>query len=920
MRRKTTIFMLLAAFIMSATTLFAESPRLVLVEEFTNASCGPCANVNPAFQDYLLENLDNVVPVIFRTSFPDSDVIYSANPTMYNSRTSYYGVTGVPNARVNGTFSENPGHLNDVKTEINTYAGTTSPITITIDETRDGMNMDFTVTVASDDALNGVRLRVAIVEFYHYYEDAGSNGEKDFYFIAREMLPSPTGQLLSIAAGSESSFDYGYTINSDWNADGMFIAAWVQDDSDKEVLQAGTTLETIRAQLDYETTFLTIPASETTTETFTVTNPTDEEMTVALSLNEDKSAKPEDFMVDLSETEVTLTPGETKSINVSITPGQQAGFVALVINAVPTDVSQIPIAQEISIYALTDNTENVIYTGSNNAIGFEYNAFTEIGSYAQKTAILPIHSGVMTAYPSSGFERAIFSVDFNSRGLIGASVSSMNQYVMSAISSMLNAGKKVLVCAEVEYAQLSGQYPSALGKSFYEGTLMIQSSGEPIRRFTTNSNNQITGFTEFNCKGVNGHEIGDDLNFDMNKYNPSTHPYYVFYTEIFEKMSGSPAEKFLYFDNDQTHGGGYNVVRGDGKLVYLAFPFKAIPSADDREQLMGRIWQWLDKVIVEDGPSLYLSTLNLDFGEVNVNTTTEETFKIENRGNQELVITKLDFFWNDDEVFAFVDKPNLPLRIDAEGSYDITVSFTPTEAKTYDTPGIEVESNDEDAGIQSIMLNGVGTQPGTGPSISTVADIDFGKVTVGENSPKIIVIENDGDENLVINDIYIHNDETGVFKVQIQGNHEFPIVLEPLDAINVIVTFTPAEVETYDQAVLRILSNDSDETTFDIPLAGNGGANSVEDGVASIDGLEMTAGPNPFVSNTTIRYAISQPQNIEITIVDALGNVVANLASGYHSNGEYTADFDAAKLASGTYYVIARSGDRTARLPIALVR
>ncbi|MBI9034293.1 MAG: hypothetical protein JEZ03_07470, partial [Bacteroidales bacterium] len=42
--------LVLLFFAFSAVTLgFSQSQRLVLVEEFTQASCGPCAGQNPAF-------------------------------------------------------------------------------------------------------------------------------------------------------------------------------------------------------------------------------------------------------------------------------------------------------------------------------------------------------------------------------------------------------------------------------------------------------------------------------------------------------------------------------------------------------------------------------------------------------------------------------------------------------------------------------------------------------------------------------------------------------------------------------------------------------------------------------------------------------------------------------------------------------
>jgi hypothetical protein len=908
--------MLIVAMIFSASTIFAESPRLVLVEELTNASCGPCATYNPAFHTYIIDNLDKMVPIIYHPWYPGKDVMYDDNTTMHRGRTEYYGTPGVPNAVVNGSWDENPGNLQDVKDKINEYAGTMSPITITIDETVDGNNVDFSVTVATDEDLTGMRLRVAAVEFYHYYDDAGNNGEVDFPFIAREMFPSHDGQALSVTAGNEVSFDYDYTIDSEWNADQMYLVAWVQDDdSDNEVLQAATTLETIRSKITYAGSYLTIPAADKTTETITIENPNDKEVDIAVRINESKSVMPDDFTIELSENNFTLPAGGTKDVDVNITTSDQAGFIIVNVEAVPENTEEIPILQDVNIYAMTDNAENVIYVGTNNAVGFEYNSFTAIDKYSQKTVALPLNTTVMTAYPSGNFERAIFSMDYFNRGNIGAQTS-MNQMVMSSINTMLSTGKKVLICASIEQTFIDGQYASSMGKSFFDNTLAIEATSNPEIRVTTNQQGQITGVKQFPCDGVNGHEIGDDFDITMNQFNQSTHPFYVIYTEQFEPTSESNAEKFLYYDNDPESGAGFNLIRGESKLVYLSFTFKAIADQATRDLLMERIWTWLDKEVVEEGPSISLNTTSLDFGEVEIGNTAEENLIISNEGNKELVVSGAEFFWNDDDVYSFVDKPNMPLRIDPQTMDTLKIAFAPEEAKTYDTPGIDIESNDPNSAVTSIMLMGIGVQPGSGPTISAADQIDFGEVMVGSKTNKITEIENIGDEALVITDIFIADDEDNVFSLGTLP--QFPISLEPGDPQQLVVEFEPGEQKTYDMSSIQIESNDESNETLNIPLLGVGSPNSVEDGTA--DGFAMTAGPNPFESATKISYNLTKPQFVEIRVVDARGGVIANLDSGFKNTGEYEVDFDASSFSQGTYYVVAKVGGQTARLPIVLVR
>ena len=58
----------------------AQTQRLILVEEFTNASCGPCALSNPSFNTLMTANASKVVAIRYHSSFPGYDPFYSQNP------------------------------------------------------------------------------------------------------------------------------------------------------------------------------------------------------------------------------------------------------------------------------------------------------------------------------------------------------------------------------------------------------------------------------------------------------------------------------------------------------------------------------------------------------------------------------------------------------------------------------------------------------------------------------------------------------------------------------------------------------------------------------------------------------------------------------------------------------------------------
>ena len=77
--------------------------------------------------------------------------------------------------------------------------------------------------------------------------------------------------------------------------------------------------------------------------------------------------------------------------------------------------------------------------------------------------------------------------------------------------------------------------------------------------------------------------------------------------------------------------------------------------------------------------------------------------------------------------------------------------------------------------------------------------------------------------------------------------------------------------------------------------------------------------PNPFNSSTTIKFNISEPQNVKLSVYSLLGEEVAVLINEYKSSGTYTVNFNADKLASGIYfYQLSSSGFISARKMLLL--
>jgi len=67
--------------------------------------------------------------------------------------------------------------------------------------------------------------------------------------------------------------------------------------------------------------------------------------------------------------------------------------------------------------------------------------------------------------------------------------------------------------------------------------------------------------------------------------------------------------------------------------------------------------------------------------------------------------------------------------------------------------------------------------------------------------------------------------------------------------------------------------------------------------------------PNPFNPSTSIRYAVSSLQFINLKVYDLLGNEIATLVNEEKTAGNYEVEFEGDGLASGVYIYQLRSGD-----------
>ncbi|MEZ4985520.1 MAG: T9SS type A sorting domain-containing protein [Saprospiraceae bacterium] len=247
--------------------LMAQAQRKVLIEEWSNASCAPCASQNPAFNALLDANTDKVVPIKYQWYFPGYDPFQEQNPDEVNNRGEYYGLNGVPTAWIDGQLPDDDyaggvgawdiagggyegGPYGYNQAAIDWAYSQVTPIEMTLshslNESATEVTVDVTITNVSTEAfaMQDGRLQIALLEAEVAFPEApGTNGETEFFSVMRKMYPDENGTTVpAIPAGESWTFSitgavpsYIYGLNQ------LKVVAFVQDHATTEVFQAAST-------------------------------------------------------------------------------------------------------------------------------------------------------------------------------------------------------------------------------------------------------------------------------------------------------------------------------------------------------------------------------------------------------------------------------------------------------------------------------------------------------------------------------------------------------------------------------------------------------------------------------------------------------------------------------------------------------
>jgi hypothetical protein len=717
----------IAIALLCAIPLWAQTPKkYVLIEEFTSATCPPCAPASEALNQ-IVNPAAGIISVRYHMYWPQptNDPFYLANPADNGARRQYYGVTGIPDAYVMGTLRVDPRDAN-LRTVVQQRLQQPVRLAISIEENRQNApTIAITVRVrnVSGQAMNlaGHVLHVVVLNRKVEIPDLprripNSNGETVFYDAMMKMLPSASGTALSgsLAPGQEQSFQFTYQLGTGelWPAGQDYVTAFVQNTSTREVIDAGTNLEQrltlVRVQLAAPSPqFAQVPRSQQITRTLTLRNLNDRPYSFRLLVDASASLVPQGWSVSIAPDSVEIPAGQSQQFTLRVSTSAQAEYAHLVIKPqlLSTQSGAILELRDTTVLVglLSENTRYVAYWGANSWFSSVYwQPGKQLPAIGQDFAPLPLLPEVMEAFPMRQFQLAILPMGTVPLRAADGSL----DYIWNDLQQALQAGTRVYIAAN------AGLYwafdPNSTNRlpdvqSFFRTTLGIQYT-RLQQRFTQSGGNVY--LSSFPISGVAGDSIGNGITATAN----TSTSFYNLYTDIFATTAGSPARAVFYYDNTPSALGGVRVILPSGaRVVYTSFGPEAIASGQLRLQILDRIVTWL---LVGGGqqaqPRIALSTYSIRFDTTQVGQRSVQTLTISNTGEGTLRIQQIELQGQDASAFNVPDRDVVPIVLDPGQETQLDIEFRPTR-EGFHSAQMVLRSNDPQEPESIVLLSGIGT-------------------------------------------------------------------------------------------------------------------------------------------------------------------------------------------------------------------
>lgn len=231
----------------NVTVSKALSERMVLLENYVNASCIACEFADPHFDGLVFGSPGRMAPISFHAPFSGLDPMFLDNPDDVLGRAAFTGVLGAPTAYVEGglyngfTAQLETVHLNEFKARPTVMSfGINEHLLTGATGEPDVAHIEVVLEPLVHLPSENLRLQVVITEhLVHYDLPPGTTGLQDFYFVMRKMLPDFEGTAIPVqTVDMNGRYHFSYEIPGFVAADQLRTIVFVEDTVTKEIVQA----------------------------------------------------------------------------------------------------------------------------------------------------------------------------------------------------------------------------------------------------------------------------------------------------------------------------------------------------------------------------------------------------------------------------------------------------------------------------------------------------------------------------------------------------------------------------------------------------------------------------------------------------------------------------------------------------------
>ena len=655
------VIIFLSLFLLIQYSAFTQSSprRLVLIEEFTSATCKPCVDADKVLK--VVAKLDSgIIALKYHLNIPSpGDPFYKANTVHNDARGALYAIPALPASRVNGHKSVDPRDSLAMWNLARLDQQMPYPISMSIkQEVVSGNEMKVTVDIDAEIELKDYVLHTAV------YTDLvnlpnivttlpASNGQTEFASSMMTLLPDEKGTIWNSNPKEKKSITLNYTKGSGelWNST-VNVIAFLQNPRTLEIIQAATSVQKpigtmISTTLSFPPTispvFEALPPQGVIMLKTSIGNATNAPITYNSVSLAKSSRTPQDWTLKLTgeQSTFTLNPGEKKEISMEFQRSAQPGIGEVILTfaeASGKTYAATPItivSKESEAFLVQDNLSGTVGPFS-DAI-----AFPGVKRYIAMTT----NEFMQNIDKFTSLKRFIWHCADS-----GRIVKAESDFMLG----LANKGVSFL---------LSGQFIT--NNMFFDKVPIFDTLGVTYAGYMVRN-------TAYSLNGVQGDTISNGLTL------PCAPRSYAFYPMKLKNKANTSITPILALSTSSTGDtiGGVRVQRGTNRMVYLGLHPFAITDSSARKTLIDRSLAWIENFTFIPNPKLTSSATSIDFGTVASMTGNTKKCTLTNPGNVETLISSMTIKGADQTAYSI--NPATLSTIPAGGNVELTITFSPS--------------------------------------------------------------------------------------------------------------------------------------------------------------------------------------------------------------------------------------------------